>query len=111
MLLIKDSSKGSQLDNLRPIAIQSVVKKVLEHAFLHLTKDIIWNNIPTNQLGFKKGGLPMIQTLFALHQRDLGKSLVATDKAKAFDTGDRVYFCQLMREILKLSVDSIPGKA
>jgi hypothetical protein len=48
MLLVKDRGKGQTLDNLRPIAIQSVVRKLIEATLLYLIKTTIWDNISTS---------------------------------------------------------------
>ncbi len=48
MLLVKSDGDPKNIDDLRPIVIQSVTKKLIELCSLHIVEERLWKHIPLN---------------------------------------------------------------
>lgn len=54
MILSKDGNPVTW--ETRPIALEPLLRKAIGAVWMYITEDRMWETIPNNQVGFKKGG-------------------------------------------------------
>lgn len=81
MLLSKSKvmARVVELNEIRPIAIESVVLKIIELVWHRLTEENIWGYIQMTQMGFRKGGSVMSNIIKDMIARISGKVMIKVD--------------------------------
>ena len=100
VLLSKDNKPQAQIDNTRPIVVNSHITKVIEKAILIRLRKLNSKLLDTDkyQTGFKEGNMTHFNLARVFEsivetrmKRKLRKAYVFVDLKKAYDSVDRCY--------------------